>query len=612
MPDSPADPGPTGPPLPLIAGKFQRRSPEPLGSGGMGEVFEAVDLSLRRPVALKRLFASATAAEAARLQAEALLLASVQHPHVLVIYEFVTEGRETYLVLEHMSGRCWRRELARRGQGLPWLEATRVIYQAALGLGAIHAQKIVHRDVKSANLLRTADGRVTKIADFGIARLRGHPTGLTANGAIGSVEYMSPEQWDNRDVGPPADVYGLAATYYELLTGRPPFLSGNVYELMCAHIERPFPNPRAVAREISAEVVRIITRASEKEPGNRYPTAAEFAAEVERVLTPAPPAPEPTPRVRVVMRPLEHTDFPDPSAGPARGRVAVLPPQGARETHDPDRGLVLMGSNAVARREQWRWGELLGGSEWANHVGMKFRLIPPGRADLGADPADRDGTAAAEPTRRRVAFPEPFWAAAVPVTRAVLGTFVTGAGGRFAAAAGALARHADPAHATAPDLPAVGLRYEEAALLCEWLSGAEYKYRLPTEDEWEYLARAGSCGRYWWEEAAPPAGSGGADPPFAPPRGAAVPAGRGGENAWGLYAVLGNVSEWCQSPDPTGTSPVTRGGDFSFGALTDLRLTRRVKRTAATRDERIGVRVIRELSPGERKRLAPGAGGDDD
>jgi len=201
---------------------------ERLGSGSQGQVWRAADLRLReRPVALKRALTGGDAAAAAKVRREAEVLASVNHPNVVTVYDAVEEDGDWWIVMEYVDGRT----LADAGT-VPVEQAARYGAQLAGGLEAVHAKGILHRDIKPANVMVTEQGHA-KLADFGIARqLHTEPT-LTGTGAVtGTPGYVAPEVVRGGKFTPAADVFSLGATVFRLVEGTSPFGEGNAHSLL--------------------------------------------------------------------------------------------------------------------------------------------------------------------------------------------------------------------------------------------------------------------------------------------------------------------------------------------------------------------------------------------
>ncbi len=207
----------------------------------MGAVWLALDQVLGREVALKRIgvFPGGDTPGLARAQREANLAARLNHPHVVAVYDFVSDGEEQWLVMERVVGADLASLVADDG-GLRPAEAARLLAQVASALAAAHAAGIVHRDVKPSNIMVTADG-TAKLADFGIARA--HDSTITASGSVsGSPAYLAPEVAAGQPASEESDVWSLGATLYQALTGRQPYdASGNAMSAMYAIVHEPPP-----------------------------------------------------------------------------------------------------------------------------------------------------------------------------------------------------------------------------------------------------------------------------------------------------------------------------------------------------------------------------------
>jgi WD40 repeat protein len=270
-------------PLPAIEGYEVL---EELGRGGMGVVYRARHLLLKRPCVLKMILAGdyADAPAVARFQAEAEAEARLQHPNIVQIHHVGEVAGRPFLELEYVAGGS----LDRRLDGTPWppRPAAELVAALARGVAEAHRQGIVHRDLKPGNVLLAADG-TPKITDFGLAKSLTQDSGLTRAGAIvGSPNYMAPEQAEGkaREVGPLADVYSLGAILYELLTGRPPFRGATVLETLAqVKSAEPVPPSRLVPG-LPRDVETIALKCLQKEPGKRYDSAAALAEDLRRFL----------------------------------------------------------------------------------------------------------------------------------------------------------------------------------------------------------------------------------------------------------------------------------------------------------------------------------------
>jgi serine/threonine protein kinase len=250
-----------------------------LGRGGMGVVYEARDPVLQRAVAIKVLRdAIAIEPEALRkFLREARAAARLNHPHVVGVYDTGEEDGHCYLVMELMEGGSAHDRIHKWGP-FNWVEATRVMADACRGLMAVHAAGLIHRDIKPSNIMRSFDGTV-KIADFGLAL---GPTDLGIPGRIiGTPFYMSPEQCRAERVDIRSDIYAVGATYYTLLTGKPPFDSKSAAEIMIGHCSGPIPNPSAANPEIPAACGELISWTMAKSPEDRPANAAALFFELD-------------------------------------------------------------------------------------------------------------------------------------------------------------------------------------------------------------------------------------------------------------------------------------------------------------------------------------------
>jgi eukaryotic-like serine/threonine-protein kinase len=270
-------------PLPVIDGY---EIGELVGRGGMGLVFKARQKALKRHVALKIVVsgAHAGAVERARFRTEAEAVARLHHPGIVQIYEVGEQAGCPYLALEFVSGGSLADQLD--GTPMPPRRAACLLFDLARAVQHAHEQGIVHRDLKPANVLLTEAG-VAKIADFGLAKLLDVEQSHTQTGAVlGSPSYMAPEQAAGkvRDIGPATDVYALGAILYELLTGRPPFLGASFLETLDqVRTHEPAP-PQTLQPKVSADLATICLKCLEKDPAQRYPSAAALAHDLDLFL----------------------------------------------------------------------------------------------------------------------------------------------------------------------------------------------------------------------------------------------------------------------------------------------------------------------------------------
>ena len=264
---------------------------EKIGAGGMGVVYRARDERLERDVALKVLPAGALADEESRkrFRREAIALSKLNHPNIATIHDFNTDGGMDFLAMEYISG-VTLREKALAG-ALPEAEVVALGKQAAEALEAAHEQGIVHRDLKPGNIMVTPKG-LLKVLDFGLAKFF-RPSGVAdrtltltgSQGLTGTLPYMAPEQLDGREVDARTDIHALGAILHELVTGKKPFPQETPTEIMRAILDHPPDLPRSMGAPISEGLERIISKCLEKDPADRYASAKELIADLDRLKT---------------------------------------------------------------------------------------------------------------------------------------------------------------------------------------------------------------------------------------------------------------------------------------------------------------------------------------
>lgn len=271
----------------------------PIGRGGMGVVYEAVQLSLNRRVALK-ILPAVSAADPRRLkrfQVEAQVAALLHHPHIVPVYVVGSEGDVHFFAMQLIEGRtlaelitsCRHRVEAGEERGLSYKSAADFGRQAAEALQFAHEQGILHRDIKPSNLL-IEDGGWLWVTDFGLARIPGNSSLTRTGDLLGTVRYMSPEQTlgSHSVIDHRTDVYSLGATLFELLTLQPAFAGDDPLELLTrVHSEEVCPL-RRLAPAIPRDLETIISKAMSKSPSDRYATARELAEDLRRFLEDRP------------------------------------------------------------------------------------------------------------------------------------------------------------------------------------------------------------------------------------------------------------------------------------------------------------------------------------
>jgi serine/threonine-protein kinase len=290
----------------LLGGRYELI--DVLARGGMSAVWRGHDRRLDRPVAVKLLagdgLADPTTVE--RFQREARTVARLSDSNIVPVFDFGTDGTDSYLVMELVEGDSVATLLS--GGPLPVAQAVTIAAQASEGLAAAHKYGVIHRDVKPGNLIVTPTG-VVKVCDFGIARLQ-HASGqarLTGTAvAMGSTGYIAPEQVNNEAVDARADLYGLGCTLYAMLAGDPPFVGDSAIAVVQQHVSQAPPDIRARRPDVPADLADLVGQLLAKSPDDRPSDARQVAARLAAMST--RPAAEPAtadlrPAVAVPPRP---------------------------------------------------------------------------------------------------------------------------------------------------------------------------------------------------------------------------------------------------------------------------------------------------------------------
>ena len=291
-----------------------------LGEGGMGTVFYAVEVQLRREVALKclRHDVASKPGVADRFRNEAQAQAQLNHPQIAHLYEYFQFAAEHYMAMEFVNGSTLAKVLRERGR-LPYNEAGAYAVQALRGLEHAHRHGIVHRDIKPANLMINKEGQV-KVTDFGIARVAGSNRSTNDGMIIGTYEYISPEAAQAQPATGLSDLYSLGVVLYELITGRLPFESPRESELLRMQIQAPRPSVRSLVKDVPAPVDEIVQRAMDRKASRRFRSAEEMAEALERCLEPASKRNTPTGIMRFFSLGGETLREKTPSPAPAERR----------------------------------------------------------------------------------------------------------------------------------------------------------------------------------------------------------------------------------------------------------------------------------------------------
>ncbi len=247
-----------------------------LGEGGMGTVYRATDTVLGRDVALKMLNGTLTNQPQflERFKKEARILAQLLHPNIAVIYNFIEQDNNYYMVMEYVEGENFD-SLLRRNKVLSYEIVVPLFVQALEGLQHAHKKNIFHRDIKPSNLNLTPDGTV-KLMDFGIAKIANEQRLTQVNRIVGTIEYMAPELIEGKDPSIACDIYAIGVTMYEMLCGKLPFESNTDFNMMQDILKKKPATIDTINASVPKSLSNIVMKALEKNPENRFPDARSF------------------------------------------------------------------------------------------------------------------------------------------------------------------------------------------------------------------------------------------------------------------------------------------------------------------------------------------------
>jgi formylglycine-generating enzyme required for sulfatase activity len=577
-----ANPGLPVKPGQNLAGRYEIK--EQIGAGGMGAVYRAFDRNREKDIAIKVLLPSMLAWPhvGQRLLLEGRLTSELSHPNIVTMFDVQRSGAHTFLTMELLKGRSLRAYLdALRGQGRKMRvdEALRIIEQVCQGLAYAHEKNVVHRDVKPGNVWLTEDGKA-KVMDFGIARLLSNSPMTRSMMALGTPNYMAPEQLRGvPDIDGRADQYAVAVMLYEMLVGHPP--------------NGPGKSLTQLRRDVPLAVSRAVDKASCLDPSQRY--------------------------------------------GDMNAFLHALKSDGIRWSA---KAFAMIGGIAAGvaiatlvwlSYPRWKGVQPEQASTDDSGSGKAFRdcpecpemvVIPAGKFLMGSPPGE-SGRSDEEGPQRVVAIGRSFALGRYEVTRGEYARFVSST--HHAVDTCTDRKRADfrnPGFKQTDQHPAVCVSLDDAETYARWLSTKTgQRYRLPTEAEWEYAARAGTdAARYWGnEDAAACLHANVADQSQrrAGWRGQffscfdgykyTAPVGSFRPNPFGLYDMLGNVWEWScsdyverydgtESSCGSGPRRVNRGGSWTF--LPDyVRSATRNKDFTTSRYSNLGFRLARDLEP---------------
>ncbi len=266
-----------------FANRYEIR--EVLGEGGMAAIYKAWDGELDRLVVIKVIHPSLAGSKKVlrRFKQELLLTRQITHENVIRIFDIGNCDRIKFITMEYIDGVDLKKLLIDRGK-FSAREALPMMRQICQGLHAAHEKGVIHRDLKPQNIMRESNGRIV-VTDFGIAHSDAQR--MTATGeTIGTPEYMSPEQAKGRKIDRRSDVFSLGLVFYELLTGKLPFKGANAVETKYKRVNETALAPNAVDKTIPPQISHIVMRCLEKDPSQRYPTAAAVLLDLDALDSP--------------------------------------------------------------------------------------------------------------------------------------------------------------------------------------------------------------------------------------------------------------------------------------------------------------------------------------
>jgi len=269
----------------IIAGRY--RVLGKLGGGGMANVYLAEDTTLGRRVAIKMLHRRFVEDPkfVERFRREAKAAAGLTHPNIVGVYDWGQAGAQNYIAMEYVEGETLK-DLIRREGRLSGTRAVEIARELLSAVGAAHAKGVVHRDIKSQNILIDHEGRA-KVTDFGIAQA-GDPGMTEAGSILGTAQYLAPEQARGEAVDERSDLYSVGVVLYEMLTGRVPFRGDSAVTVALKHVNELPPEPAELVPGLPYSLNQIVLKALAKDPNRRYGSAAEFAADLRAAMAGGP------------------------------------------------------------------------------------------------------------------------------------------------------------------------------------------------------------------------------------------------------------------------------------------------------------------------------------
>jgi len=542
---------------------------EQLGEGGMAIVYKAYDTRLETDVAVKvirteNILPSVLERALKRFEREAKALAKLNHPNIVKVIDYGEYEGKPYLVMPYFPSGTLKQKL---GKPMPWGEALQILLPIAEALDYAHSQNMVHRDVKPSNILLTERGQ-PMLTDFGIAKVLDIEETMDLTGtsaAVGTPEYMAPEQATAKTADHRADIYALGIVLYEMVTGRKPYQADTPMAVMIMHARDPLPRPSQYVPGLPERVEKVLLNALAKNPADRYQSMAGMGNALEE---PTGGTPEQKPSKRIVEPVLREKPKKAPKAKVSRsiskwvwwallgvvgvglvggvfnwissdGLAQLFPTPTKTSTVTPAYTNTPAASStpkATSTPAVTATPELGIGSSWERSAdGMVMMYVPAGEFEMGSE----DGYDNEKPVH--TVYLDAFWLDQTEVTNAMYAQCEDAGVCDAPSSIKSYTNDSYYGNAEFDNHPVIYVSRGNATAYCEWAEG-----RLPSEAEWEKAARGTDKRMYPWGDVIDETY---ANYGFNLSDTTAVGNYEKGKSAYGAYDMAGNVYEWTSSLD---------------------------------------------------------------